>query len=145
MIKKITCIVLALVMMLTICIHASAAPMATEMESASTQENERKINLTKKISLSAGDTWKQSFNTDRFLLADHDAFRVKVTNVSGSFKVMILGGDGFFYESYSYTNSNATITVKKVDADTQYTVSVINISNNTTLTATVEIESFYME
>lgn len=150
MFKKLVSCILAITMMLSVCISASAATsstteMTTVIKSASSQNNERKINITESISLSGGDTWKKRFDTDRFLVSDHDAFRVKLTNVSGSFKVMILGGNGYYYESPTYTDTNVTFTTINAKADVQYTVSIINASNDTKLTATVEIESFYNE
>lgn len=150
MFKKLMSCVLAIMMTFSMCISVSAATSdatenTTACESISPEINTRKIDLSEKISLSAGDTWKERFDTDRFLVSDHDAFRVKLTNVSGSFKVMILGGNGYFYESSTYTDTNVTFTTINAKADVQYTVSVINTSSDTKLTATVEIESFYNE
>lgn len=148
MFKKLVSFILAITMMLSVCISVSAATsstteITTAIESDSSQDNERKINITESISLSGGDTWKKRFDTDRFLVSDHDAFRVKLTNVSGSFKVMILGGNGYYYESPTYTDISVTFTTINAKADVQYTVSIINANNDTKLTATVEIESFY--
>ena len=148
MFKKLVSCILAITMMLSVCISASAATsstteITTAIESDSSQDNERKINITESMSLSGGDTWKKRFDTDRFLVSDHDAFRVKLANVSGSFKVMILGGNGYYYESPTYTDISVTFTTINAKADVQYTVSIINANNDTKLTATVEIESFY--
>lgn len=146
--KKLMSIFLILVMMLSICIPASAATLSTTevttiSEPSTPNANERKISLTEDISLAAGDTWKERFDTDRIIISDHDAFRVKLTDVSGSFKLMILGGNGYFYESAVYTDVDVTFTTTNAKADVQYTVSIINVSNDTKFTATVEIESFY--
>lgn len=150
MFKKIIWCILVVTVMLCISISASAetlptAEVTTVSESVSSQTNERKIDITENISLSGGDTWKKRFDTDRFLVSAHNAFRVKLTNVDGNFKVMILGGNGYYYESPTYTDTDVTFTTTNAKSDVQYTVSVINTSNDAQLTATIEIESFYNE
>lgn len=148
MFKNLVSCILAITMLLSLSVRASAttsstAEVTTEIVSVSSQNNERKINITKTISLSVGDTWKKRFDTDRLLFEDHNAFKVELANVSGSFKVIIMGGNGFYFESSTYTDTNVTFVTANASADVQYTVSVINTSNDTNLSATVEIESFY--
>lgn len=102
----------------------------------------RAVGLSQSLDLSAGDTFKKRFKTSRWFKKDHNAFEIKLSNVVGSYKVMILGGDDYFFTSNDYSNKGVTITVSNVKPDKSYTVSVINTASNKRLKAELEIQSF---
>lgn len=81
----------------TIMVSASCMTEVTvEAELDDITINERTVNTTETISLNAGNTWKKRFKTSKLIGTDHDAFSVKVTGVSGSYKVQIMGGEWLF-------------------------------------------------
>lgn len=102
MIRKILALSSVILTLSVVPVYA-AMPQADEVtlqtESNVLQENERKIDFSTNISISVNDTWKKRFDTDRLFFADHNAFKVNISNVSGSFKYIILGGNGYYYES----------------------------------------------
>lgn len=144
--RKIWAVVLSFIMVLSIITPAFAAEVEEHVYEECVEEgssNTKSINLEEEITLIGGDTWKKSFSTSRWwLLEDHNAFKVTVNNVTGSYKVMILMASGNLYTSNGYTNQGATLTVTNVDSEGTYVVSVINTSSTEDLTATVAIQSY---
>lgn len=103
----------------------------------------RSVDLSESIDLGGGDTFKKKFKTERWwFLEDHNAFKVSLDNVTGSYKVMILGETGYFYTSKEYTGKSVTITVTNAKPNKNYTVAVINTSSGNSLSADLVIKSF---
>lgn len=101
----------------------------------------RSVSVSKNISLPMAGSWSKSFTmaTSSDL---HDAFSVIVSNVSGTYKVMITSTSGYAQSSSEYSNSGVKLTKTNALSTVTYTVTVLNTGTDT-LTANVKISSYY--
>jgi hypothetical protein len=149
MIKKFIVTLLSLTMLLSTVVFAYAEETAllttteTIILDDAIQITPLKVDSSDSINLSGGDTWKKKFDMNRWWPANpHDAFEIKVTDVTGSYKVLILGADGYYYSSNTYTDTGVTLTITNAKPDINYTVSVVNTSTNKELKAKITIKSY---
>ncbi|AWE07627.1 hypothetical protein DCE79_09635 [Lysinibacillus sp. 2017] len=77
---------------------------------------------------------------NNWINSDHNAFNVKVSNVSGKYKYIINGSNGYQYESSEMTSGN-TWTTNHANLDVTYTITIVNTGPNS-LSAKVNITSF---
>lgn len=103
----------------------------------------RKVDLSKSINIDGGDSWKTSFDVGKWWPADdHNAFKIHISNVTGEYKVLINGSDGYFYESSTYTGG-VTVTTINAHNEVTYSVAVVNTKSNQKASMDVKIYSYY--
>ncbi|QGG48309.1 hypothetical protein [Heliorestis convoluta] len=99
------------------------------------------VNTSKNLNLSLGEKWSTNFKMNNWFSDDHNAFNVKVSNVtSGKYKILIKATNGYNYESLEYSKG-ATVTISNAQSDVTYTVIILSTSTNN-LIAKVDITSY---
>jgi hypothetical protein len=117
-------------------------PIASWSATVENVSGARSVSISKDITAKIGKSWSTTFNTSKIFSDDHNAFKVVVSNVSGSrYKVLVANNNGWAYESPEST-SGCTVTVSNVSGSDTYTVYVQNVGTGT-LSAHVKISSYY--
>jgi|GEM_PF-4191317 len=100
------------------------------------------VDNTASLDLAVGKSWSDSFKMNNWINTDHNAFNVKVSNVTGggTYKVIITGTNGYSYESSDQSSGN-TWTISNAKVDVTYKVTIVNTSSKT-VKATVNITSY---
>lgn len=81
------------------------------------------------LNLAPGRSWRVSFKVDNIIHADHNAFNIKVSNVtSGRYKIMVTGSNGYNYET-TEISGNSTLTISNAAKGVTYTAIVVNTSS----------------
>lgn len=106
------------------------------------EDNTRSVSVSADLDLAVGESWSKTFNTVVWFNDDHDAFRVAVTNVTGTYKIIITDTDGFEYSSPEMTNADYGVTIIHAHSDRDFTVYVVN-TGSTKMTGHVRLSSFY--
>jgi len=101
----------------------------------------RSVSQTKQLNLAVGKSWSLSFNMNASG-SPHNAFNVVTSNMSGKYKYIITGSQGYSYESGEYNNQGTTFTTSNAWSNETYTVYIVN-TGTTTLTGTVQVSSYY--
>lgn len=128
MIKKILSILCAL----TLVFGMTGAVQAAELnnESVTTESNSnfiispQAVSVSASFSCSVGESWQKTFDTKKFFAEDHNAFKTVITEVSGKYKVIITGSDGYAYESKEYNGVGVTLTTTNAASSVDYTVTI---------------------
>lgn len=103
-----------------------------------------KIDLSKSITVNVGNSWSKSFDTETLIGKDHNAFKVIVSNVSGSsYKVIVENNHGWSYSTSDYTD-DCTVTITNTRGIDIYTVYILNTGTGA-LSADVKINSYYSD
>ena len=101
----------------------------------------KSVSLTKTLNVAVGKSWSTSFNMNASG-SPHNAFNVVTSNISGKYKYIITGNQGYSYESGEYTNQGTTFTTSNAWSNETYTVYIVN-TGSTALTGTVQVSSYY--
>ncbi len=124
---------------------AFAADNVTETTTATTTSGDvisiQTINSSGTIALWGADFFEKSFKMNNLFGTDHNAFTVKVSSITqGSCTVEILGDNGYYWSSGSFT-SDKTFTTSNCKSDVTYTV-IINANTIEGLSGKYSITSF---
>lgn len=117
-------------------------PVGSCSETVENLPETRAVSISKNISVQIGNSWSTTFDTAKIFADDHNAFKVVVSNVSGSkYKIIVKNNTGWTYETTEYTGGS-TVTVTNASGSKDYTVYVLNTGTGT-LSANVKISSYY--
>lgn len=143
--KKFVGAIMAMVLCFGVTISANAATLNTEEVIVESNEVEavipRAVSIDKDFSVSTGKSWSTDFDMTKWFADDHNAFKVIVSDVSGTYKLIIEGDNGFSYTSDELT-SGCTCTATNVPSGVKYTVYIVNTGSGT-LSGNVKISSYY--
>lgn len=148
--KRTISFVIAILMMFSITTTVFAAEsVGFEEEVIVTAYNEneispRGVSVDKDFYCAVGDSWQKEFKPSNWFSADHNAFKTKVTNVIGKYKVIINGSNGYAYESSEYTDVDMIFTTTNAKANITYTVTIVN-TGSSPLSGHVELYSYLNE
>ncbi|MDD2477033.1 MAG: M56 family metallopeptidase [Dysgonamonadaceae bacterium] len=98
-----------------------------------------KVDLSKEFDLAVGKSYQTTFTMDGWG-DSHDAFKSKITNVSGTYKYIINGDNGYSYTSDECTSAE-TFTTTNAKSGVKYTVTIVN-TGATKLTGKLNITSY---
>lgn len=145
--KKIISLFLAITMMFAITTTAFAAENAGFEEEVIVTENieneisPRGVSIDTDFYCAVGDSWQKDFKPSNWFSEDHNAFKTKVTNVLGKYKVIINGSNGYAYESPEYTDTDRIFTTTNAKPNVTYTVTIVN-TGSSPLSGHVELYSY---
>lgn len=148
--KKAIILLVAIVMMFSVTTTAFAATNNEfEEEVVVTICNEiditpRGVSVDKDFYCAVGDSWQKEFKPSNWFSTDHNAFKTKVTNVVGKYKVIINGSNGYAYESSEYTDVDMIFTTTNAKANVTYTVTIVN-TGSSPCSGHVELYSYLNE
>ena len=152
--RKVLSIVLAIIMSLVIAVPACAAenniveekvtifgtPFALGGEES--EVSPAAVDFSGRFSVLVGGTpWNKSFKVDKLVGESHNAFTVKISEVSGQYSLVITGTNGYSYSSGLKTGGTS-VTVSNAVEGVTYTVFIVNPGSQT-LSGKVTINSYY--
>ena len=89
------------------------------------------VSLSKDFSVSVGNSWSTSFDTGKLFTEDHNAFTTIISDVTGTYKVIITDNYGYEYASSEYKNQGVTITTTNAASYRTFTVYIVNTGSST--------------
>lgn len=156
-IKKLT-LVLGTTMLVSTVLFASEATQITYQEKSISQpinnashqevtqigisklQDTKTADITKSLNLAKGESWTSKSFSMNSLSSTHNTFNVKLSNISGKYKVLITSTKGYEWESSERT-TGTTFTTTNARNDVYYEVTVINTGTGS-LTGKCEITSY---
>lgn len=91
----------------------------------------KEIGYSEDFSVSVGTSWEEAFNLDKLFDVAHDVLKVTVSDVSdGTYKLIIVDEAGATYSTSELTGDR-TVTITGAEANSSYTVYVVNTGTAT--------------
>lgn len=98
-----------------------------------------KVDLAKEFNLAVGKSYQTTFTMDGWG-DSHNAFKSKITGVSGTYKYIITSDSGYSYTSSEYS-SDMSFTTTNANSGVKYTVTIVNTGSKT-LSGKLNITSY---
>ncbi|OON98371.1 MAG: hypothetical protein ATN35_05380 [Epulopiscium sp. Nele67-Bin004] len=92
------------------------------------------------LKLPAGEYYDIDFKVDKFFGTDHNSFTTRIMDVTGTYKYMVIGSDGYKYTSPERSTDD-TFTTTNASSGVEYRVMILN-TNAIPLTCTAHTFSF---
>lgn len=121
--------------------YASTSDNATYTQVSETEIGINAINDSWILQMLPGTILTKEFTMNKIFTADHNAFTIKMSSISGQYKVYIAGSNGYVYNSSVYT-TDCTFTTTNCKDGVTYTYIIYNVSTSANLYGNCIVKSY---